>query len=493
MISPLALLLLACPLRDSPALRYELLVDDPGEAQVDVSVTLSGLDPAQPTLDWRMTERYAFVVLEEPRLAGSPRVRDGAGRELKLERLGPRRWTLHKGEAREVHLEWSVELDHRLQEGVVDRDEYEFPYLEEDHGLLQTAALLLVPELESLRCSIALDLPVDWESNGPWPRDAEGVYHPRSRRSLASNFIAVGDWSRHRVEVSGASVGLLFSPGQEALEELAVPVIEPLIEAELALFEHQAFESYLILFGRPDGSGMGGSPKHSSMTLFVQPELVGKGYVREVAHLAAHELFHTWAASRFDAPDELRFWNEGFTDYYAHLLPARLGQTGWHDFAQTLGSSMTAWERNERSAALSPVEAGGPEFFEGGPAYWLVYRSGLVMAALWDLEIRRATGGERSLDDLMRRFTNDPRWSRERAPSLAQLEEVLAKDVGEERAAELMGLARRRGVPDFVAEFAKQGVEVRRLEEPSRGDGELELRRYAVPATPWQRHQSESE
>ena len=133
---------------------------------------------------------------------------------------------------------------------------------------------------------------------------------------------------------------------------------------------------------------------------------------------------------------------------------------------------MGEWERNGRASELSPAAAGGPEFFEGGSAYWLVYRSGQVLAALWDAAIREAHEGERSLDDLMRAFTNDPRWSRQRAPTLAELEAALAREVGAERAAQLVGLARQPGTPDLVAEFAQQGVELRRSES----EGQSSLR-----------------
>lgn len=255
MIHALVPLILVVCAGQRPSLSYELVVLDPADERALVRATLSDLDPAVEVIDWRMAERYAFVALEAPRLVAPPRATGAAGEVLELRGLGARHWRLTTGAAREVQLEWSVRLDHRTQPGVVGRDEYEFPYLAADHGMLQTAALLLVPELEVASRSIELELPEGWPSFGPWPRDAAGAFLPAGERSLASNLFAVGRWSAHEVERAGARVSLLYAPGQERLEELSLPVIGPLIEAELELFEHRAFESYLILFGRPEGRG----------------------------------------------------------------------------------------------------------------------------------------------------------------------------------------------------------------------------------------------
>ena len=57
----------------------------------------------------------------------------------------------------------------------------------------------------------------------------------------------------------------------------------------------------LVLFGRPDTPGLAGSPKTGAMTLSVQRVGDGPRALAPLVHLVAHEFFHTWTASRFDA------------------------------------------------------------------------------------------------------------------------------------------------------------------------------------------------
>ena len=97
---------------------------------------------------------------------------------------------------------------------------------------------------------------------------------------------------------------------------------------------------------------MAGSPKTCSMTLNVEPRLaLAAG--KHLSHLIAHEFFHTWGAGRVALPDEMRWITEGFTDYYAYLVSARLGLNTWEEFAETLGEKMRATDTNPIGGRLS--------------------------------------------------------------------------------------------------------------------------------------------
>ncbi len=407
-----------------------------------------------------MIERYAFASLRAPRLEGELRAREG-GEELRVQRSGPYRWTVESGTSGGLDLAWSIRLDHREQPEVGTRDAYEFPYLEPDHGMLVTAALFVVPANPTrMRATVRFELPEDWEVLAPWPEDDDGRFLPRGERDLVSNLIAIGAWSRTSVLDHGAEVVIAMAPGLTELERLVVPLMKPVLALELEMFAHRPFERYLVLFGRSAMDGLAGSPKTGAMTLSVQIPQLGPRALEPLVHLVAHEFFHTWASSCYDSPDDLRFVNEGFTDFFAHLVPVLTGYSRWEAFAEGLERALHDWSANPDATRLSLVEAGGAPFFTDTDAERLVYAGGTVLAALWDAEIRRANK-ERSLIDFLRALQNDERWvPHVSAPGLGEVEATLATFVGEEKAAELVELARTPAVPDLVALFAAAGAKV---------------------------------
>ena len=446
---------------DGASLQYTVTLDSPDSQRVTVSAELEGLDPDRSSLSWRMQERFAFIRLPKPLLEGPVRASAG-GEPLELTREAPHEWTLATGGRESVRLEWVVPLNHRELEAVQQRDAYEYPYVAEDHGMLVTPALFLHPEgIPEGEIRVRFELPEGWEVLAPWREVSDRVFDPGDGRSLVHDLVAIGAWSVHTIRVGEFEGSIAFAPGQEVLEAAAVEPIRRIVEHELELFGLPAQGRYLFLFGRPETRGLAGSPKTRSMTLSVEPRLaaLAPGYI---PHLIAHEFFHTWAASRMELPDELRWVSEGFTDYYAYLVPARLGLAGntWQDFGGTLADKMMAYQANPLVGRQSLAGAGGPAFFSDQWAYHLVYDGGLLLAAWLDRRIR-AEHPDRSLDDLMRSFTNDPRWGEDGArPGLADFIATAARYAGEEAAERLRGFAAQPGAFDPVEELNGVGVEV---------------------------------
>jgi len=367
-------------------------------------------------------------------------------------------------------------------------DAFEFPYVADDHAMLVAGALLIAPGVgvdggagegqvqdqeretgvRTDRYSVRFELPDGWGIHAPWPSEGD-VYQPEDLRSLQSNLIAVGAWDTSVVHAEGAEVTLAFAPGQELARAKVVPNIGPVLKSALVSFDHKPFDRYLVLFGRVDQRGFGGSPKATSMTMSVNEDMLGPGSVGHVVHLIAHEFHHTWSMSRYDAPAELRFFNEGFTDYYAYLLPERVGLTSPQDIADSVAAGLASWEQNPAAAEYSLESAGGPVFFEDRNALDLIYKGGLVIAALIDARLR--ADGQGDLDGFMRSFNNDPRWKKGgEAPDLQEFAAVLGRHVEPDFVEEVMGWVRSPGFPDpatLADLFLDAGVDVAREVGPA--------------------------
>jgi predicted metalloprotease with PDZ domain len=453
-----------------PRAEYRVELLDPAERAVAVEMRLSGLDPAQARVPLSLPEGYSFLRLEEPLLAVPVAARTASGAEIAVERQGPYRWSVAKGSATEVLVTWTGALTAHDRPDVAARDSFGHPYVAADHALLMTGALLVAPDLEpEPQWRVRLAGPAGWPVLCAWDEVEPGLRAPRSRQALQNDLIALGAWSTRRVEVSGMRIDLGFAPGQPALETLAAPAVEAICAAELELFGTTPRASYLFLFVAPkavQGFSFAGSPKDGAMVLQVCGDLANPVAKEMIAHLVAHEFHHLWAVSRLDFGDALRFVGEGFTDWYAHVVPARLGIVPWKEFGEKLGEAIDVWNALAPRWSGALTEAGGPRFFEGGDAYDATYRGGLLVAAVLDLELRRA-GRADGLDGWLRELVNDARWSpRASGPGvddfLAHVEGALGS-AGRERVARWITQA--NGF-DPLAELARLGVAFEQRREP---------------------------
>jgi predicted metalloprotease with PDZ domain len=137
--------------------------------------------------------------------------------------------------------------------------------------------------------------------------------------------------------------------------------------------------------------------------------------------LASHELFHVWNGKRlrpsalgpFDYEREAHthsLWVvEGITDYYGDLLVHRAGLSTRDEFLASLSDKIeilqTTPGRTVQSIAIASFDAWIKHYRpdENSPNTSISYYvKGAVVAFLLDLEIRRLSKGNRSLDDVMR-------------------------------------------------------------------------------------------
>ena len=117
-----------------------------------------------------------------------------------------------------------------------------------------------------------------------------------------------------------------------------------------------------------------------------------------------HELFHDWnpqQLGRMPDPEQSHYWlSEGFTDYYTYVLLRRSGLS-------TADEYLAHYNTLLREYHLSPARDADNdrivrEFWSDPNVGHLPYWRGALLAMKWDAEIRAATAGRASLDDVMR-------------------------------------------------------------------------------------------
>lgn len=450
---------------------YRVRLLEPAERAVEVEMRLGGLDPRANEIELALPDGYSFVRLEAPLLAAPLAARTPDGSALTITNPTPYGWKLATKGATDAVVTWTSALTAHDRTDVAERDSYGHPYVTTDHALLATGALMIAPRLGDapIEYRVRFESAKDWPVLCPWREVEPGLFDPGSEQALQHDLVALGAWAKSTIRLDGMRIDVGIAPGQPALAPLAVPAIEKICAAELELFGVVPRPQYLFLFVAPKpvtGFSFAGSPKTGAMVLQVSGDLANPIAGRMIDHLVAHEFHHLWAVSRLDFGDDLRFVGEGFTDWYAHVVPARLALMPWPEFGEELGEKLEAWNALRPTLDAPLARCGGPEFFEGGPHYEATYGGGLLVAALLDLELRRA-GRADGLDGWLREFVNDPRWDRRgQGPRvddfLAHVESALGRETRER-------VSRWISTPkgfDPEAEFARLGVAVTRQPMP---------------------------
>lgn len=129
-------------------------------------------------------------------------------------------------------------------------------------------------------------------------------------------------------------------------------------------------------------------------------------------HILAHEHQHAWFPSKVGGvrtgPDEpLDYWlSEGFTDFYTLRILLRSGVWSLDDF-------VADYNRILKNYAVSPVRDApngliAARFWQDRAVADLPYQRGLMLAALWDDRMRRASNGARDLDQVILAMKDAP-------------------------------------------------------------------------------------
>ncbi len=197
---------------------------------------------------------------------------------------------------------------------------------------------------------------------------------------------------------------------------------QKIVQAARDLWGELPYDQYtfFVLLG---GKNAGGGLEHRNSTSLLLPRFTFKpdrSYERYLT-LTSHEFFHVWNVKRlraaglgpFDYTQEayttLLWAMEGITEYYTDLLLLRAGLLTRERYLERLADDIVTLQttpgRQVQSLECASFDA-WIKFYrpDENSANTSVsyYLKGAVVAALLDLEIRRRTAGDRSLDEVMR-------------------------------------------------------------------------------------------
>ncbi|MBI1930366.1 PDZ domain-containing protein [Candidatus Poribacteria bacterium] len=322
---------------------------------------------------------------------------DAEGNKLPIDELGNARWAIKPGDKSPVTLSYKALLNHDERDWGFGPDEA--PYAKEDCIFWTGRALFVVGEVGDIE--LRFDIPDDWHVSTPW-RPIENEPHHfsvRDQDDLTESFILLGTHFEHLAKSGEAEILLAIGGSLKESARMMQSTVEGFLKAYADLFDG-APKSRMLLVANPYNTkgGLDGGVFGRSISL-----LMGYGELEEATTsrwvpFVGHEIFHVWNGQAINFSGQEYWFSEGFTNYYAAVVSARLGLISEKDFLERMEQACKRYLTKQ--GQLSMRDAGNNKSSQ----YELVYEGGSLVGAALDLQIRNLTDNQKSLDDVMKQM-----------------------------------------------------------------------------------------
>lgn len=139
---------------------------------------------------------------------------------------------------------------------------------------------------------------------------------------------------------------------------------------------------------------------HTVVMMLNQNDNPARTFAHYSRHLA-HEMFHFYLPGSFNIRENFDWFWEGFTRYVALVTLQRLRAFSLRQYLDALSDEYESYASNPMRTRLSLVAA-SPDKFANLANYELVYRKGMLVAGLYDLELRWQSDGKKNVMEVMR-------------------------------------------------------------------------------------------
>lgn len=333
--------------------------------------------------------------------------------------------------------------------------------------------------------ALRVEAPAGWITSTALPAH-DGDFRARDYDHLLDCPLEIGPHEVHRFEAGGRTHEfVVHGSGNHDLPRILEDT-RKIVECELAFFgdPEPPYDRYLFLLHLTHDRG--GGLEHEDSCALAWPKLgfrPEKEY-RSFLTLVAHEFFHVWNVKRIrpevlleydygrEVYTRLLWLFEGWTTYYDEIFPVRAGCYGAKDLLAALAEAATMEATRPGGRVQSLADSSfdtwiklyrpNPDTPNTQTNYYL---KGRLVAWKLDLHLRARSGGERSLDDVMRHLWREVYRRGQGVPeegAAALIEQATGIDVR----AFLEQHVERAGVLEYDEELATVGLRMRRKPAP---------------------------
>jgi predicted metalloprotease with PDZ domain len=395
---------------------YVFRVPQPEARRIEVELSVEARGARSLDVRLPVWTPGSYLVREHQRHVDGFTAQDESGRELPVEKVDKHTWRVSTGAARTVKAAYRLhcfELTVRTN------------HVDATHAFLNpSAAAMFVVGRENEPCTVRLALPEGWRSWMALPLE-DGAWRAQDYDELADSPIEAGtegSHTGHTFTAQGVQHELVVWGRGDFDPRRVIPDIVKIIDAEAAIFGGLPYKDRYLFILHLNDKGRGGLEHRRSCALVVPRfSFVQKAAYEDFLLLVAHEFFHLWNVKRlrpaaFTPYDWTRenhtrlLWAmEGLTSTYEVLALRRAGLIPAQRFLEIWAERTTQLLRTPGRLRTSLSQASYDAWIkhyrpDESTANTTVsyYLKGSVVGFLLDLELRRRSGGARSLDDLVR-------------------------------------------------------------------------------------------
>lgn len=423
------------PAQKKPAKNAKPIVAEVKPVPPEIDYTVSMSRPATHLLEVEMRVKWSqmpemtelkmpvwtpgsYLVREYARHVQEFGVKDSQGANLKWQKTSKNTWQVETKGVREFvakYLVYSNELTVRTNE------------LNAEHAFWNNGALLFFVKGQLNIPSTVKVLPFgDWKvaTGLPAVEGAVNTFRAENYDVLYDSPFEVSNFTEIKFDVLGKPHRYVITgEGNYDPKKLAADTAK-IVEEGAKIFGELPYNDYTFILNLRGGGGL----EHLNSTALqtnrfaFKPDSRYKGFLG----LVAHEHFHAWNVKRlrpdalgpFDYENEnytrLLWMAEGGTEYYSNLLLLRSGLITPREYLSQRASGIQALQARPGRFETSVEEAS----FDAWIKYYRpdenavnnqisYYDKGEIVAMMLDMTIRSASGGTKSLDDVLRYFYTD--------------------------------------------------------------------------------------
>jgi predicted metalloprotease with PDZ domain len=389
-----------------PSTHYiEVEAEYPTHAQSQIDLTMAVWTPG------------SYLVREYSRNVENVTARTAAGKAVTVSKTQKNHWRVTTGGAASVIVSYRV---YCREMGVRSN------WVEDAFAMLNGApTFITLADLARRPHDVRLELPAAWKTSmtGMPPVNDATPHHYRAPDfdTLVDSPIVAGNPAVFDFEVDGKKHYLVNTPATESFDgRRAAADIRKIVEQDRKFWGALPYDKYLYLNMITES---GGGLEHKNSQLIMNNRWATrtrKGYLSFLS-LVSHEYFHAWNVKRlrpvelgpFDYEHEVytkNLWiSEGLTDYYGDVQLRRTGVSTEEEFLDVLSDAIEQLQTTP-GRLVQPVEQASFDAWikayrpdENSPNVSIsYYTKGEILGLVLDAKIRRATNGQKSLDDVMR-------------------------------------------------------------------------------------------
>ena len=248
---------------------------------------------------------------------------------------------------------------------------------------------------------VEISLPPDWTCRTAASTDSLGRYYFSQPEK---GVLLVGRSLRtYTGPVRENTLGCFVAGNWPFKDEVVLNAATKVLEKYIALTRFSLFvRPAVMLVPLPVATGSvnwRAETRGSTVVLLVDPRAANKNWTAQLGIIFTHELLHLWVPNSLLLEGDYDWFFEGFTLYTALVTALDLKFIDRREFVATLGRVYDSYL--SRSDDLSLIDASERRWTSGNP---VVYDKGMLVAFLYDLAIRRDSGGKLRLGNLYQKL-----------------------------------------------------------------------------------------